>query len=111
LQQFAHQKRLAVAEISLAVTKGVLEYTKAGRENERQIAYTSPSADIAPRLAQVTTRNRMTLRLGGLVSLVVGDRGAIWRAHSEQNATDFEALFALLARHPSETMRFLCELS
>jgi hypothetical protein len=53
----------------------------------------------------------MILRLGGRVSLVVGDRGAIWRAHNEQYAGDFEALFALLARYPSQPMRFLCELS
>jgi len=99
-----------MAEISLAVTKGVLEYTKTGREKERQIAYTSASADIAPRLAEVTTQKRVTIRIGDRITLVVGDRGAIWRAHNDDHATDFDALFTLLARYPSLPMRFLCDI-
>lgn len=66
-----------MAEIALAVTKGVLESLKEGREKERQIACTSPSSDIAARLADVTTQHRINLRLGGRITLVVGDRGAI----------------------------------
>jgi hypothetical protein len=99
-----------MAEISLAVTNGVLEYAKTSREKERQIAYSAATPDIAPRLAEVSTKSRLTLRLGGRISLVVADRGAIWRAHNEKYVEDFDALFAFLARYPSEPFRFLCEI-
>ena len=100
-----------MAEISLAVTKNVLEYAKTPREKERQIAYTSATADIATRLAEVSTKHRLKLRLGGRITLVVADRGAIWRAHNEEYADDFDALFTFLARYPSLPMRFLCEIA
>ena len=100
-----------MAEISLAVTKGVLDYTKAPREKERQIAYTAASADIAARLGEVTKQKHVKVRLAGRITLVVGDRGAIWRAHNEQYAKDFDALFTFLAQYPSQPMRFLCELT
>lgn len=100
-----------MAEISLAVTKSVLEYTKTPREKERQIAYTLATADVATCLAQVSTRQRVKLRLGGRITLVVADRGAIWRAHNEEYADDFDALFTFLARYPSQPMRFLCEIT
>lgn len=99
-----------MAELSLAVTKGVLEYAKTPRERERQIAYTEASADIAGPLGAVTTKHRVKLVLGGRITFVVGDRGAIWRAHNDEYANDFDALFTLLARYPSKPMRFLCEL-
>ena len=99
-----------MAEISLAVTKRLLDYAKPPREKERQIAYTLATPEIAARLAQVTTKDRVKLRLGGRITLVVADRGAIWRAHNDKHVEDFDALFALLARHPSQRMRFLCEL-
>lgn len=99
-----------MAEISLAVTKRVLDYTSTEREKERQIAYTSPTADIATRLAEVTTQHHVKLRVGGRITLVVGDRGAIWRAHNDAYATDFDALFSFLAKYPSLPIRFLCEI-
>jgi hypothetical protein len=99
-----------VAEISLAVTKAVLNYATGPREKERQIAYSSASPDIAARLGAVTTNDRALLRLGGLITLSVADRGAIWRAHNAQYADDFDAVFAFLARYPSRPMRFLCDL-
>jgi hypothetical protein len=99
-----------MAEISIAVTRGVLNYATGAREKERQIAYSSASPDIASRLAAVTTKDRALLRLGGLITLSVADRGAIWRAHNEQYLDDFDALFSFLARYPSRPMRFLCEL-
>ena len=89
---------------------GVLDYAKGPREKERQIAYSSPSADITDRLAAVTARDRVSLRLGGRITLIVADRGAIWRAHNAQYADDFDALFAFLARYPSQPMRFVCEI-
>jgi hypothetical protein len=100
-----------MAEISLAVTKAVLEYTGRGREKERQIAYTDASADIAARLAAVGAKQHVKLRLGGRITLVVGDRGAIWRAHNDQYVEDFDGLFTFLARYPSLPMRFVCELT
>ena len=98
-----------MSEISLAVTKGVLGHATGAHESERQIAYREASADIAERLATVTNRQGILLRLGGRISLVVADRGAIWRAHNAQYQEDFDALFAFLARYPSQYMRFLCE--
>jgi len=100
-----------MSEISLAVTKAVLDYAKTPRERERQIAYTSATPDIASRLATVNAKNRVKLKLGGRIALVVADRGAIWRAHNDEHADDFESLFTLLSRYPSQPMRFLCEIS
>jgi hypothetical protein len=100
-----------VAEISLAVTKSVLDYTKAPREKERQIAYTAASADIAGPLGEVTRQKHVRIRLAGRITLVVGDRGAIWRVHNEEYAKDFDALFTFLAQYPSQPMRFLCEIT
>lgn len=100
-----------MAEISLAVTRAVLEYAKAPREGERQIAYTEASADIAARLGEVTKWKQVKVRLAGRITLVVGDRGAIWRAHNEKHAKDFDALFNFLAQYPSQPMRFLCEIT
>ena len=100
-----------MAEISLYVTKAVLDHTKEPREKERQIAYKEASADISARLGEVTKQKHVKLRLAGRITLVVGDRGAIWRAHNEQYAKDFDALFAFLAQYPSQPMRFLCEIA
>jgi len=100
-----------VPEISLNVTKRVLEYAKELHEAERQIAYTDASPDIAPRLAEVTRQHHVKVKLGGRISLVVGDRGAIWQAHNEQYSNDFDALFTFLAHYPSQPMRFLCEIA
>ena len=93
------------------MTKAVLDYTKGPREKERQIAYTTASANIAARLSEVTKQKHVKVRLAGRITLVVGDRGAIWRAHNEQYARDFDALFTFLAQYPSQPMRFLCEIA
>lgn len=99
-----------MGDISLSVTKKVLEYAKPPREKERQIAYTSASADIATHLAEVTRDRPVTVRLAGRIMLVVADRGAIWRAHNEQYNEDSDALFTFLARYPSQPLRFVCEV-
>jgi hypothetical protein len=99
-----------VAEISLYVTPGVTDRMATAPAHQHQIAYNEPSRDIAQRLRQVTGQQRVTVRLGGLVVLEVGDTGAIWRSHNERHTDDFEALFHLLARYPGRPMRFLCEL-
>jgi len=99
-----------VAAISLAVTKGVLAHATGAREKERQIAYTQATPDIAPRLAESGAKHRLRLRLGDRITLVVADRGAIWRAHNEQYVSDFDALFEFLANYPSQPVRFVCEI-
>lgn len=98
-------------EISLAVTKRALEYATKERERERQIAYTLATPDISPRLAEVGTKHRLKLRFGGIITLIVADRGAIWRAHNEEHLEDFDSLYALLSQYPSKPMRFLCEIA
>lgn len=99
-----------MGEISLSVTRRVLEYATGDHAAEKQIAYTAPTSDIAPVLGAVSRTNQVTVKLGGLLTLVVGDRGAIWRAHNSQAVSDFDALFSLLANHSDQRMRFKCEL-
>lgn len=99
-----------MSEISLSVTKGVLEYAVGPREQERQIAYAEATADIASRLSEVTARSGVKLRIAGQLTLNVADRGAIWLAHNPGNEKSFDALFAFLAHFPSKRLRFVCEL-
>lgn len=99
-----------MAEISLVVTKRVIDHISGGNENQSQIAIRIPSEDIKPILSQLTANNRMTIILGGYVRLIVGDIGAIWLAHNSSHADDFMSLFTLLSRRPGKEMRFLCEL-
>src|SRR5579862_2023925 len=96
--------------ISLVVTQRALDHANAGNQSQRQIAIRAPSSDIQPRISQLSARHRAKLRLGGCVNLVAGDPGAIWGAHNQAYAEDFDALFDLLARRPGVEMRFLCEL-
>lgn len=99
-----------MSEISLAVTKGILEYAQGESAHARQIAYSNPSEDIAAQLAAITRTNRVTLRIGGLIVLVVADSSSIWRAHNREASDDFDFLFDFLAHYPSRKMRFVCEL-
>ena len=99
-----------MSEISLRVTHAVLAHAQAERANQRQIAYTDASLDIAPRLAALTAQDRARLLVGESLTVVVGDRGAIWHAHNAAHANDFDALFEFLARHPERPVRFLCRL-
>ena len=99
-----------MGQITLVVTSAELNYYNAGHAAEAQIALRSPSADIAPAIRDLTSKNRANLILGGCVTLVAADPGAIWRAHNEENVEDFDTLFDLLARRPDREMRFLCDL-
>ncbi len=100
-----------MASISLVVTQLVLDRVRAGNPGERQIAIRSASPDIQARIQATNYANRVSIRLGGCITLVCGDSGAIWRAHNSQQYTDdFDSLYALLARRPGVEMRFLCEL-
>jgi hypothetical protein len=76
----------------------------------RQIAYSNPSEDIVAQLAAVTRSNRVTLRFGGIITLVLADSSSIWRVHNEQFTEDFDILFDFLAHYPSRRMRFVCEV-
>jgi hypothetical protein len=97
-------------EISLVVTRPVINHTMHDRQNESQIAIRAATADIAPQIRQLTAGNGANLQLGGCIVLDVRDPGAIWRAHNAQQLEDFDALFNLLARRPDHEMRFLCEI-
>jgi hypothetical protein len=99
-----------VGQITLVVTRRELGHFNAGHTAEAQIALRSPSPDLAPAIVALSSKNRANLMLGGCVSLVAGDPGAIWRAHNDRTAEDFDTLFALLARRPDCEMRFICEL-
>jgi len=99
-----------VGQITLVVTRPAFAHYNAGHSAEAQIALRSPSPDLAPAMAGLNSTNRVNLILGGCVSFVAGDPGAIWRAHNDQTAEDFDSLFHLLARRPDSEMRFLCEL-
>jgi hypothetical protein len=98
----------SVTEISLYVTRGVVDHTSTAPANQRQIAYSAASPDIADVLREANRERRIRLRLGGLFYLEVGDTSAIWRAHNSECSADFDALFSLLARYPDQPMRFLC---
>lgn len=99
-----------MSEISLRVTKAELDHlTEAGRD-QRQIALTSPSSDIADEVASITGKNRRVLVIGGCIEFVLADRSALWRAHNTARSKDFDDLFNLLARRPDQEMRFLCQI-
>lgn len=99
-----------MGQITIVITSAELDHYNAGHASEAQIALRSASADIAPGIEKLTSTNRANLILGGCVTLVAGDPGAVWRAHNNENLKDFDALFSLLARRPDGEMRFLCEL-
>jgi hypothetical protein len=100
-----------MATVTLVVTQAHLNHVRAGGVNQEQIAVREASADIRPQLRQLDARNRVRLVLGGCVTLVAGDTGAIWRSHNAENAEDFDSLYGLLARRPGVGMQFLCEVS
>lgn len=95
-----------MAQISLVVTRAV----ERSEVDQRQIAYRSPSTDIAPSLQAANRKTRVTIRLGGFLDLVVGDTGAIWRAHNSHQNQAFDKLFDLLRSRPDVEMRFLCDV-
>ena len=97
-----------MSTISLAVTQRVLNAVNSGQEGQRQLAMRRPSSEIESLIRGATAREPVTLRLGGRVSVTVGDSGAIWRVHQHDRA-DFDSLFEILARQPDTDMEFVCE--
>jgi hypothetical protein len=100
-----------LSEILLYVTEGVVAHTAATPPDQRQIARRGASPDIANLLSEVRADRPEALQLGGLITLRVGDRGAIWRSHNAQHSEVFGALFSLLASYPGKPMRFVCEIA
>jgi hypothetical protein len=100
-----------VSEISLRVTKAELDHlAETAGKDQRQIALTSASSDIAAEVASITGKNKRILVIGGCIELVLADRSAVWRAHNADREEDFDALFNLLARRPGQAMRILCQI-
>jgi hypothetical protein len=99
-----------MSEITLVVTQPVVNHVLQDHPNEKQIAIRASTRDVAPTIQQLTAMNRRTLRLGGCIDLILGDPGAVWRAHNGQQVQGFDALYNLLERRPNHEMRFLCEI-
>jgi len=99
-----------VGQITLVVTRAELDHFNSGHASEAQIALRSPSPDISPAIGKLTSTSHANLVLGGCITLIAGDPGAVWRAHNNENPEDFDTLFNLLARRPDGEMRFLCEI-
>lgn len=99
-----------MSEISLRVTKAELDHLAEAGKDQRQIALTSPSQDIAAEVSSITAKNRRLLVIGGCIEFVLADRSALWRAHNTDREKDYDALFNLLARRPDHAMRVLCQL-
>lgn len=96
-------------EIKLKVTSGVIRHIMAQNPrnwNQAQIAIINP-----PIVANA--QKRVEIKLGGSISLIVGDTHAIWHSHnaiSETQRKDFESLFFLLANHPDQPVAFLADI-
>lgn len=96
-------------EIELKVTSGVIRHFLAQNPrdwSQAQIAIVNPPF-------RANARNRVEIRLGGIISLLVGDTHAIWHSHnvaSETQRKDFERLFLLLANHPDQPVAFSAEV-
>ena len=99
-----------MSEITLVVTRAEVEHYRAGHPDEAQIAMRDATPDIEPRIKALTANNRARITLGGCVTPVAGDPGAIWRAHNGQYAEVFDSLFNTLARRPGVGMRCLCSI-
>jgi hypothetical protein len=97
-------------ELSLTVTSGILAQSLSATDTRRQIAINAPSPDLAAKLSTASATKPITLRIGGLLTLVVGDTHSIWRAHNVHRPADFDRLYEFLANYPSARMRFLCDV-
>lgn len=96
--------------ISLSVTQKVLSHVARDNSGEKQIAIRGVSPELRDRLKLANAKNHVTIVLGNAVLLIVGDTGAIWRAHNNTYAEDFDLLFELLSRRPDANMEFLCRV-
>jgi hypothetical protein len=104
-----------MSEVAVLVMQKGLDYTSRAHRNEAKISLRAPSPDLAPQLSTLNVGHHWTLRLylteTWFVDLVVGDFGAIHRAHQRNphQVRDFDALYNLLARKPNLGARLRCE--
>ncbi|MBW1803029.1 MAG: hypothetical protein JRJ85_20140 [Deltaproteobacteria bacterium] len=99
-----------MGEISLVVTEAVLAEVGRGHDFQKQIALRKSSNDISAHLANINRDNMMTIILGNSIRLIVGDIGAIWRAHNNDHLEDFDDIYNLLSRRPDEEFRSICHI-
>lgn len=99
-----------MATVRLRVTQRVLDHSAAGHRGQRQVAMRLPSEEIRAVIGGLGHGVRAQLSLGGFLTVVAGDTGAIWETHNAEHAEDFERLYALLASKPDWEMVFICEV-
>lgn len=96
--------------VMLKVTRKVLAQSQNNR-NQRQISISDASSPELKALFETAGKNRrIRLLLATKIPLWMGDTGAIWDSHNQDNQGDFERLFALLAHHPDAPFQFICEV-
>lgn len=78
--------------VKLKVTSRVINQTQ-NAQNQEQIAITEPSGPLASVIAAANSENRINVIFASALSLVLGDTGAIWRAHNRGNEDAFDGLF------------------
>jgi len=100
-----------MATIRLRVTQKVLDHAAAGHRGQRQVAMRLPSEELRAVIGGLGHGVRVPLGLGGFLTVVAGDTGAIWETHNADHAEDFETLYALLASKPGREMEFTCEVA
>ena len=94
-----------MAYIRLKVTSKVLKQSEKA-VNQAQISITEVSGVLAESIAQVNTRNNVSLTIARLLKLNVGDTHAIRKAHNTHHRVEFDSLFNFLAKHPDEEFKF-----
>lgn len=97
--------------VQLKVTSKVLAQSQSDPD-QRQISISGASSLELKALFKMAGKNsRVRLLLAERILLWMGDTGAIWYSHNQDNQGGFERLFALLAHHPDAPFRFTCEVS
>ena len=98
--------------ITLAVTEAVIRQVESsGQENERQIAIVDSSTELRRFFDTASRRNKIPIRVCGVLGLSVGDTHAIWAAHQVPGlqSEDFKSFYELLARRPEMAVKFDCD--
>lgn len=98
-----------MGKICLKVTAKVIEHSK-GSINQRQIALTKPSESIVNVIKGCSKNNKVNIEFAGAFELTVGDTGAIWRSHNDENLEHFDGLYELLCLSPDKEFMFFCKV-
>jgi hypothetical protein len=98
--------------IGLTVTNREIAYADDKGPNNRQIAIQGRSEQLRIRTVEARRENRLTLRIGGEFTVILGDTTAIWSSHqeSEANLADFNSLFNFLAQRTGRQISFVAEV-